>query len=291
MRILLATDGSPEAHAATEWLLSFPLPARSTIRVLTVASLEYGRPGTFDSAEAMRRQLRADAGVAARTAAAMLAKRWSSVEEHVLDGDPREEIVRMADEWPADLVVVGARGLTPLKRTLLGSVSTAVVRHVHCPTLIVRGKTGGVRSVVIGVDGSADALAAAAFVGALPLDPRTRVTLLGAIPPPPVPGSPELAAGGHFLDDLLTRWRLELDRAMTRVEGSFNAKVAAIERRLLPGQAGDEIVNAAHAIGAELIVVGARGLGTMGRLLLGSVSDYVLLHAECPVLVVRKPAH
>jgi nucleotide-binding universal stress UspA family protein len=35
----------------------------------------------------------------------MLAKRWSSVEEHVLDGDPSEEIVRMADEWPADLVV------------------------------------------------------------------------------------------------------------------------------------------------------------------------------------------
>jgi nucleotide-binding universal stress UspA family protein len=290
MRILLATDGSPEAHAATEWLLTFPLPAHSTIRVITVASLDYGRPGTFDSADTVRRHLRDAASATARAAAATLAKRWADVEGQVLDGDAREEIVRTADTWPADLVVVGARGLTPLKRTLLGSVSTAVVRHAHCPTLVVRGRSEGLRSIVVGIDGSPDAVTAAGFVGSLPLDPRARVTLVGAIPPPPVPGSPELAAGAHFLDELLARWHVELERAMTRVEGSFNAKVGTIERRVVPGHAGDEIVNTAHALGADLVVVGARGLGTVGRLLLGSVSDYVLLHADCPVLVVRRTA-
>ena len=287
MKILLATDGSQEAQAATEWLLTFPVSARSTIRVLTVASLEHMRSDTFDSAEIVRRHLRAYATVTAGRAKAILTKRWSDVQVHVVDGDAREEIVRMAEEWPAELVVVGARGLTPIKRALLGSVSTTVVRHAHCPVLVVRGRSDGLRRLILGVDGSTDSMSAATFVSALPLDPHTRVTLVGVVPPPPVAASPELGTGAYFLDDVLARWRAEVDRALERAEGNFNAKVASVERRVVVGQAGDELVNTAHAIGADLVVVGARGLGTMGRLLLGSVSDYVLLHTECPVLVVR----
>lgn len=290
MRVLLATDGSQEAQAATQWLLRFPLPARSVIRVLTVASLDHGRPAAFESAETSRRQLRARAAATALGAQTVLATREMDVETRVADGDAREEIVRMAEEWASDLVVLGGRGLTPLKRALLGSVSTTVVRHVHCPVLVVRGRSDGVRTLVIGVDGSADSSGAAAFVSALPLDPRTRVTLVGVVPPPPVAAAPELGAGPVFLDDILARWRAETDHALECVESDFNAKVASIERRIVVGHAGDEILNTAHAVGADLVVVGARGLGTMGRLLLGSVSDYVLLHGECPVLVVRRRA-
>ena len=290
MRVLLATDGSPEARAATEWLVTFPLPHGSVIRVLTVVSLDHARPAAFESAETYRDHVRVDSAAIADDARAKLTKRWADVEVRVADGDAREEIVRMADEWAAELVVVGARGLTPLKRALLGSVSTTVVRHVRCPVLVVRGRSAGVQRLVIGVDGSPDSFGAAAFVSALPLDPRTRVTLVGAVPPPPIAGTPELGAAPVFLDDLLARWRAETDRAMERVEADFTATVAAIERRIIVGHAGDEIVNAAQAIGADLIVIGARGLGTMGRLVLGSVSDYVLLHGECPVLVVRRRA-
>jgi nucleotide-binding universal stress UspA family protein len=53
------------------------------------------------------------------------------------------------------------------------------------------------------------------------------------------------------------------------------------------GPPGDAILNAAAAEDVDLIIVGSRGRGTVGRLLLGSVSDHVVRHAECPVLVVR----
>lgn len=53
------------------------------------------------------------------------------------------------------------------------------------------------------------------------------------------------------------------------------------------GDPGEAILNAAAAEGADLIVVGSRGRGPVGRLLLGSVSDHIVRHADCPVVVVR----
>lgn len=287
MRVLLATDGSEAARAATEWLLTFPLPTASTIRALTVASLNHARPAVLESAEGLRHTLHERAGAIVSEARDTLARRWAAVEGRVADGDAREEIIRMAEDWHADVVVLGARGLTPLKRALLGSVSTAVVRHAHCPVLVVRGRHQGLRTIVVGVDGSPDSLGALAFLGSLPLDPQVQLTLVGAVPPPPLPASPELGAGPLFLDETLARWEAEAERALEGAAASFKGKVVTIVRRVLIGPAGEEIVGNAHAVGADLIVVGARGLGAFQRLLLGSVSEYVLLHAECPVLVVR----
>ena len=57
---------------------------------------------------------------------------------HVAVGHPESEILRIAEEIGADLVVVGSRGLGPLGRVLMGSVSESVVRHAHCSVLVVR---------------------------------------------------------------------------------------------------------------------------------------------------------
>ena len=67
------------------------------------------------------------------------------------------------------------------------------------------------------------------------------------------------------------------------------AQAAGVDATFLvwEGAAGDAIVDAAGAEGADVIVVGRRGLGAVGRIVLGSVSDYVVRHAHCPVLIVR----
>jgi len=60
------------------------------------------------------------------------------IETAVREGDPRTVIVDAADEWQADLIVVGSHGRTGLQRLMLGSVSQSVVAHAHCSGEVVR---------------------------------------------------------------------------------------------------------------------------------------------------------
>jgi nucleotide-binding universal stress UspA family protein len=63
-----------------------------------------------------------------------------TVLEFLEAGNPSDEIVKAAKAWPADLVIVGSHGRGGVERVLLGSVAEAVVRHAHCPVLVVRSQ-------------------------------------------------------------------------------------------------------------------------------------------------------
>lgn len=285
MRILLATDGSEEARAATTWLLTFPLPRSATVRVLTVATPQ--SPPTAVSVEEYGRTLWEQARLIVSEARDVLVARWADVQERVTDGDPREAIVRATEEWPADLVVVGARGLSPLKRMLLGSVSTSVARYAPCPVLIVRGAHRQLRTAIVAVDGSADARRAASFFASLPLGPRTVVRLMAAVAPPVDAGLREMPDAAARLERVLAARQATAERMLGELETEFRARVLAVERRVVVGHAGEAITSAAGEPDVDLVVVGARGLGSFMRLLVGSTSEYLLNHAECPILIVR----
>ena len=60
-------------------------------------------------------------------------------ERHLREGRAAEEIVELAEDIGAGLIVMGSRGRGRLRRALMGSVSDAVVRHAHCPVTIIRG--------------------------------------------------------------------------------------------------------------------------------------------------------
>jgi len=139
MRVLFATDGSKDARAAAAYLKELPLPPATTVRIVVAVTL----PGFSLEEPAIRefkRSVLEEARDLADEARAVLVRRELSVETDVVVGDPRAEIVRLADEWRADLIVLGARGLGRIKRLLLGSVSLAVARHASCPVLVVKGR-------------------------------------------------------------------------------------------------------------------------------------------------------
>jgi nucleotide-binding universal stress UspA family protein len=286
MRVIVATDGSAGARAATEWLTCVPLPATADVLVVAAVApippmLDVPVPPVLADTAVAGAQSAADAAVAT------LRTRWPGTTARVVHGDPRRVIPQIARTRRAELVVVGARGLGTLARIVLGSVSTSVVHHAPGSVLVVRGWTRELKTAVVAVDGSLDARAAAEFLASLPLGPTLCVRLVGVVEDTPGVRAPGIVPGvREAIEDFAEHRRIELRKTLDEVALAFEAKTSAVERQVRTGSAAAEILKSAE--GADLVVVGARGLGALDRLLLGSVSERVVQHARCPVLVVKR---
>jgi nucleotide-binding universal stress UspA family protein len=142
-RILLATDGSKEAELAARTAVDIAATTNSELHMVTVARLEYGP--TYDIAESGVVEQSTYEAIE-RKARELLNEQVKKIEQtggtipqvHFLRGYPDREIVHLADEIGAGLIVIGSRGQGGVRRALMGSVSNSVVRHAHCPVLIVR---------------------------------------------------------------------------------------------------------------------------------------------------------
>jgi nucleotide-binding universal stress UspA family protein len=290
MRIVLATDGSKDSLAAAAYLKELPLPPSTTVRVIAAVSLP---PLALHVASApeLKRSVIDRAQQVVDDARTALAPRGFAIETDVVMGDPRAEIVRQAEEWKADLVVLGARGLGGVKRFLLGSVSDAVARHARCPVLVVKGPRRKLGSVLVAMDGSEDSFRAVRFLQSLALPRQTKVRLLSVVERLRYPTTAPRAVHGQLvrmLKELEAERRGELDKVLERAAAQLDDKITRVTRYTPTGDAAEEIVATANDFDTDLVVLGARGLGGMARVLLGSVSEKVLHHARCPVLIVKE---
>lgn len=288
MKILMATDGSKDATEAVEWLEHVPLPADASIDVVSV--MPYPAPSEAVAALAWR-EVRAETERVVDDAVRRIAKGRPGVTGRVLAGaEAREAIVSAAGQDKADLVVLGARGLGAVASLLLGSVSLGVTRHAPCPVLVCKGAPRPVRTVTLALDGSADARAALEFFCRLPLAPDLVVRLVGVVEPLRYPTTapgiigPTLRAA---IQDVENERRHALETALTPAVSALRPRLRKLITTLPTGAPAATILSEAETHASDLIVVGARGLGALERIALGSVSETVLRHASCPVLVVR----
>ena len=139
--ILLATDGSEEAQLASTTAADLAQKTDSELHVLTVGPdlPLYELPEHPAEFEDVLRENRRRAKEVLEQQAKKIEESGGTVKEtHLLEGRADEEIVELAEEIGAGLIVMGSRGHGRLRRTLLGSVSEAVVRHAHCPVTVVR---------------------------------------------------------------------------------------------------------------------------------------------------------
>jgi nucleotide-binding universal stress UspA family protein len=139
--ILLAIDGSEEAQLASTTAADLAEKTDSELHVLTVGPDYplYELPEHPAEFEDVLRENRRQAKEVLEQQAKRIEESGGTVKEtHLLEGRADEEIVELAEEIGAGLIVLGSRGHGRLRRTLLGSVSDAVVRHAHCPVTIVR---------------------------------------------------------------------------------------------------------------------------------------------------------
>jgi nucleotide-binding universal stress UspA family protein len=189
------------------------------------------------------------------------------------NSDPSTALLTEADN--AEMVVVGTRSRNKMSAAVLGSVATSVASKAPCPVVVVRGerRTG---PVVVGTDGSPDSEEAVAF--AFEEAARTGQKLEVVYCWQPQADHHESIESTH---GLLTNWLAESLEA-------YRDKYPWVKVRasILEGRASSQLI--ALSDSASLVVVGSRGRGGVAGLLLGSVSQSLLHHADSPVAVVRR---
>ena len=146
MKILLATDGSNCSEAAVNSIAARPWPEGSELKIVSATDIPdvsvteaWMLPDNYYAAIDGAAKARAEKAV--RDAAARIKSGKASGLEiitEVKDGHAKDVILREAEKWGADLIVLGSHGYNGLERFLLGSVSHAVATHAHCSVEIVR---------------------------------------------------------------------------------------------------------------------------------------------------------
>jgi nucleotide-binding universal stress UspA family protein len=142
-KLLLAADGSEEATLAARTATDIAEKTGSELHVVLVGlSVSYIGMGPVEIADIpapSQKELTEEAQSILDTQSKQIEAAGGIVTQaHLRVGRPDEEIVALAEELGAGLIVIGSRGLGGIRRALMGSVSDSVVRHAHCPVLVVR---------------------------------------------------------------------------------------------------------------------------------------------------------
>jgi nucleotide-binding universal stress UspA family protein len=305
-KVLLAYDGSNGAKQALEDLKRnrAGLPKEGEIIVLCVADVwttarvasfgPYGLGAAPVTAaqlqtieEAEHAALKDARRVALKASQELHANRpgWEVRAESCADA-PAWGIVKRAEEWKADLIVMGSHGRSALGRIVLGSVSQTVVREAPCAIRVVRGrmaKRDAPAHLIIGVDGSPDAEAAVQVVAERVWPVGSAVRLVTAIGDPLSTAIPSLRWIAAHDGQQATWMRRMIEDPAERLR-TAGLSVSSVVRR---GDPRKVLVEEARRWDADSLFVGARGFRGIKRFLLGSVSTAVAMRAPCPVEVVR----
>jgi nucleotide-binding universal stress UspA family protein len=298
-KVLLATDGSREAELAARTAAELADKTDSELHVVNVFGIMPWYPvyPDFDETERVDPVLEEDLQrISEQRARKLLGAEVEKIrsvggaqaQAHLLEGEAPQEIVGLAEEIGAGLIVVGSRGRGGIRRALMGSVSDSVVRHAHCPVMVVRGDEREANvlpgKILLALDGSEEASVAARTAVDLAerMEAELHVVHVGVVAPVYHPERHGYLARYEELQEEAQRL---LEKQVNEVQ-SAGGTVAKAHLRM--GRADEEIVVLGEEIEAGLIVTGSRGLGGIRRALMGSVSDSVVRHAHCPVMVVRK---
>lgn len=202
-----------------------------------------------------------------------------TVAGRVLPGVASQLLAELSRE--AELVVVGHRGHGGFSNLLLGSVASTVIAHAQSPVVVVRGAPAVEGSpVVVGVDGSEASQTALRFG----FEAASRYGVpLHAIHTYLPPSEPWLADVRHDPAEIEAGERHRLHEWLAPVREAYPD--VPVEVMVVAGHPAGRLVEL--AIGATMLVIGSRGRGGFTGMLLGSVSQQVIRHAECPVAVVR----
>jgi nucleotide-binding universal stress UspA family protein len=274
--VLIADSGKGHVEEMVRMLRDIPAVRQARINLLHVVPEQAGESFAEHSQKA--------AGIAAE-AVQRLGLNPSEVNTIIRQGDPKQTVLKVADELDSDLIVMGSRGMSRLQAILSNSASQYVFQLSTRPMLLVRDDlyVRRVNRVMVTIDGTGvgdDALRLACeLVREIPGGSLTGVHVTRQDITP--------SRGGKSPADEV------LEKAVQRARG-YGVELKTVYRS---GDVGRSVCTAAEEVKADLLVIAsqdrrpvvARGLVDIDRLLGSSVSDYIRVHAPAPVLLVREP--
>ena len=283
MKTLLAVDGSDNSYEAVHALKYFSRAEQLTL----LHALNVPRPAypmllpelAAEQYKTFEQIMREDGERLLDRIQSLLPMHAGPSTRHLRIGSPAQVIVSMAEEQKADLIVMGARGLGPIKEWLLGSVSHRVLTLASCATLIVNGPVKAMKQILLPLEGLSDAEAAIRFLQLKPFHEAVDVTLLTILTStePPRPGD---AAAAAAATEKLEEKAAYIEGVAERLRAiGYEAHGVAVV-----GTPSSMILQEATTPQSDLILMGTRGRQGMTRFLLGSVSHEVLHKMPCPVL-------
>jgi nucleotide-binding universal stress UspA family protein len=274
-KILLATHGSVDAELAATTAVNLAKSTGSELHVVDVFPgpayvHPYYETHFPEAAERLRREARKGRQEVLDERVERIGELGGSVAQtHIREGETDAEIVTLAEEVEAGLIAIGSRGRGGLRRALMGNVSDSVVRHAHCPVMVVRAEAVEFPAkILVATDRSREAKLAATTAADLAKSTNSELHVVHV---------------GFEQSRDEAQKELEEEVDMIRESGAQD-----IQAHLEFGMPDTAIIEMAEELGAGLIVMGSRGLGGVRRALLGSISDSVVRHAHCPVMVVRQ---
>ena len=313
MKILIGYDGSGCGDAALDDLQRAGLPSEAEALVLSVTEkfLPAPPPSSYEIVEQAREvhvpaditRVYARDSVAAQEAQS-LAERAAArlranfpawqITAQASVGSPKRELVRQADEWKPNLIVVGSHGRSAAERLLLGSVSQGVLTYAHCSVRVGRGRIEEPDTpvrIIVGVDGSPASASAVREIGSRVWPPLSEVrviavndpltpTLVGRLIPPV----------SRIIEETNEADREWMEKILDNSSQQLRASGLRVSNEMREGDPKRVLVEAAQEWGADCIFVGSIGFGNpFERFVLGSVSASVAARAHCSVEVVRPP--
>lgn len=308
-KLLIGYDGSIGARSALTGLQQAGLPSATGATVLAIADvwrppMDTAAPSTYITQLWRQAEQRAQNALdvaqnEAQEAAAYLQTLFPAWQIHAaaVADSPAWGLIKQAEESHVDLVVVGSRGVSAIERVLLGSISQMVA--THCTRSVRIGRSGqGAEAdrpvrLVIGYDGSshADAVIKAVAARHWPAGSAARLLVcidrfMATVAPWALPGVSSHPPAKPLTNAAESRaWLADL---VEQAAANLHPTGLAVETQLREGDPRTVLVQEAEQWSADALFVGARGLGRLERLWLGSVSTAVAARAGCSVEIVHQ---
>lgn len=287
MRVLLAIDGSPQSIQAVESLAHFgPLEEVTLVHATTLPDLDHPMisPETRDSViKEVEEQLRKEGEAILDRAAAALPHLSCKVHRIHQVGPPSAVILESAQSAHADLIIMGARGLGPIKELVLGSVTHRVLLHAECSTLVMKSSMSPLRHILVPVEGDEDTQKILQLLSGIPFREPVHITVMTVWPEPRLPWPVTLGQSKLLEERAVEHAQAMVEEVVSRLkEREFDASsIVGL------GDPAFTILEQARSLTPDLIMVSSHGRKGVSRFLLGSVSHTLVHQASCPVLVVR----